>query len=108
MADQADFVNLGTVQIVNGSQGFSFSNLVEGTVIPTENGGDPFALDFHSWDLDQGALSTTGKGKSSINDAIFSNTTLLLQNIFLSGLSLYQKHLLDGLRRRMVVLFVHR
>jgi len=56
MADQADFVNLGTVQMANGTALFSGDNLVEGTVIPVENGGDFFALDFHSWDLDQGKL----------------------------------------------------
>ena len=56
MADQADFVNLGTIQMSNGTALFSGDNLVEGTVIPKENGGDYFALQFHSWDLDQGAL----------------------------------------------------
>lgn len=60
MADQADFVNLGTVQMANGSELFSGDILVEGTVIPRENGGDFFALDFHSWDLDQGALDFSG------------------------------------------------
>lgn len=60
MADQADFVNLGTVQMQNGSELFSGDILVEGTVIPSENGGDLFALDFHSWDLDQGALDFSG------------------------------------------------
>ena len=60
MADQADFVNLGTVQMANGSELFSGDILVEGTVIPRENGGDFFALEFHSWDLDQGALDFTG------------------------------------------------
>eukprot|EP00604_Paraphysomonas_vestita_P003774 CAMPEP_0174823180 /NCGR_PEP_ID=MMETSP1107-20130205/22153_1 /TAXON_ID=36770 /ORGANISM="Paraphysomonas vestita, Strain GFlagA" /LENGTH=163 /DNA_ID=CAMNT_0016044737 /DNA_START=1132 /DNA_END=1623 /DNA_ORIENTATION=- len=56
MADQADFVNLGTVQMTNGSALFNGNNLVEGTIIPVENGGDPFALQYHSWDLDQGGL----------------------------------------------------
>jgi hypothetical protein len=60
MADQADFVNLGTVQMSNGSELFSGNTLVEGTVIPRENGGDLFALEFHSWDLDQGALDFSG------------------------------------------------
>ncbi len=61
MADQADFVNLGTIQMTNGSTLFSGDVLVQGTVIPLENGGDFFALEFHSWDLDQGALDFTGK-----------------------------------------------
>jgi hypothetical protein len=62
MADQADFVNLGTVETIasNGTMVFEGNNLVEGTAIPVENGGDPFALQFHSWDLDQGGLSFTG------------------------------------------------
>lgn len=61
MADQADFVNLGTIQMSNGTELFNADNLVEGTVIPKENGGDYFALQFHSWDLDQGALDPSGK-----------------------------------------------
>merc|ERR1712072_685895 len=28
----------------------------EGTVIPTENGGDRYALLFHTWDVDEGQL----------------------------------------------------
>lgn len=65
MADQADFVNLGYVETGNGTMTFDGNNLVEGTVIPVENGGDPFALQYHSWDLDQGSLSFTGKAFSS-------------------------------------------
>jgi hypothetical protein len=66
MADQADFVNLGTVETSNGTMVFDGNNLVEGTAIPVENGGDPFALQFHSWDLDQGGLSFTGAPLSSL------------------------------------------
>ena len=60
MADQADFVNLGTVQMTNGSALFDANNLVEGTIFPVENGGDPLALQYHSWDLDQGGLNYEG------------------------------------------------
>ena len=35
---------------------FSAENMFEGTIIPTENGGDRYALNFHSWDMDEGQL----------------------------------------------------
>ena len=57
MADNADFMNLGTVQMTNGSLYFDANNLYQGTIIPTESGGDVFALNFHSYDLDSGWLS---------------------------------------------------
>lgn len=57
MADNADFMNLGTVQMARGNLFFDANNLYQGTVLPTENGGDVFALDFHSYDLDSGWLS---------------------------------------------------
>ena len=61
MGDFGDFVNLGSVQMSLGSLYFEANDLVEGTAIPVENGGDLFALNFHSWDLDQGALDYTGE-----------------------------------------------
>jgi hypothetical protein len=57
MADNADFMNLGTVQMANGNLYFDADNLYQGTVLPTENGGDVFAKEFHSYDLDSGWLS---------------------------------------------------
>jgi hypothetical protein len=60
-ADQGDFVNLGTVQMANGTTYFDSNMRSEGTIIPKESGGDVFALDFHSWDLDQGSLDFQGK-----------------------------------------------
>jgi len=57
MADNADFMNLGTVQMARGNLFFDANNLYQGTVLPTENGGDVFALEFHSYDLDSGWLS---------------------------------------------------
>lgn len=59
-ADQGDFVNLGTVQMSNGTTYFNSNMRAEGTIVPKESGGDAFALDFHSWDLDQGSLDFQG------------------------------------------------
>lgn len=57
MADNADFMNLGTVKMRGGQMYFDASDLYEGSVVPTESGGDMFALDFHSYDIDSGKLS---------------------------------------------------
>ncbi len=57
MADNADFMNQGTVQMAKGNLYFTANNLYQGTVLPTESGGDVFALNFHSYDLDSGWLS---------------------------------------------------
>lgn len=57
MADNADFMNLGTVKMEGGQMYFDASDLYEGSVVPTESGGDVFALDFHSYDIDSGKLS---------------------------------------------------
>lgn len=57
MADNADFMNLGTVKMKGGQLYFDASDVYEGTVVPKESGGDVFALDFHSYDIDSGKLS---------------------------------------------------
>jgi hypothetical protein len=57
MADNANFVNFGSLQMANGSSLFAANDVYQGTVVPTENGGDLFALNYHSYDLDQGGLS---------------------------------------------------
>jgi hypothetical protein len=36
---------------------FSANNMFRGTIIPVENGGDSFALSFHSYDMDEGRLT---------------------------------------------------
>lgn len=57
MADNADFMNLGTVKMRGGQLYFEASDVYEGTVTPIESGGDVFAKTFHSYDIDSGALS---------------------------------------------------
>jgi hypothetical protein len=57
-ADQGDFLNLGTLEMKN-YESFNGESLFEGTIIPTENGGDRYALNFHSWDMDEGQLDFT-------------------------------------------------
>jgi hypothetical protein len=57
MADNADFMNLGVVKMRGGAQFFDASDLYEGSVTPTESGGDVFAKQFHSYDIDSGKLS---------------------------------------------------
>lgn len=59
MDDNADFLNLGYLQMMHGASGFTAGNLYKGSVIPVENGGDMFASNFNSWDMDQSKLSTT-------------------------------------------------
>lgn len=54
-ADQGDFLNLGTLQMQNYTT-FAGENFFEGTIIPTENGGDRYALNFHTYDMDEGQL----------------------------------------------------
>jgi hypothetical protein len=56
MADGADFVNRGKVQMGGDGQQFLGSNFIKGTILPVENGGDVFAMDFHSYDMDMGGL----------------------------------------------------
>lgn len=57
MADGGDFLNLGNVQMANGTVAFIASDLYQGAVTPIESGGDVFAKSFHSYDLDQGYLN---------------------------------------------------
>jgi len=57
MGDGGDFLNLGTMQMMHGSGSFVSNDYYQGTVIPIESGGDVFAKDFHSYDLDQGYLN---------------------------------------------------
>lgn len=57
MSDGANFVNEGTVQMSAGAAMFQADALIEGTIVPVQNGGDPFALDFHGWDEDYGGLN---------------------------------------------------
>jgi hypothetical protein len=57
-SDNGDFQNFGTVQMMNGVHDFSGNAFYKGTALPVENGGDVFALEFHSWDTDLGALNT--------------------------------------------------
>ena len=50
---------MGYLQMSDGST-FDSSNLFEGRIVTLENGGDPFALQFHSYDLDEGHLNYLG------------------------------------------------
>ena len=53
-SDQGDFLNFGEIQMRYSE---SFANMLyEGTELPKKNGGDVFALNYHSYDMDQGAL----------------------------------------------------
>jgi hypothetical protein len=54
--DNGAFLNLGTIQMANGVQDFNSSFLYEGAVVPIEDGGDPYAKTFHTWDTDEGNL----------------------------------------------------
>ena len=55
-SDSGDFLNLGTVQMKEGVGAFASNALYQGTELPVENGGDVFALNYHSWDMDNGGL----------------------------------------------------
>ena len=55
-ADQGDFLNFGTLQTISSDPTFKLGVFYEGTVIPTENGGDRYAMNFHTWDVDEGQL----------------------------------------------------
>lgn len=55
--DQGDFLNYGEIQMRYGNLGASL--MYEGVELPKTNGGDVFALDYHTYDMDNGALSYT-------------------------------------------------
>lgn len=55
-SDNGDFQNFGTVQMRGNA--FAANALYKGAALPVENGGDVFALQYHSWDTDLGALNT--------------------------------------------------
>lgn len=57
MADGGDFLNLGAMQKKSAKGDLIASDFYQGSVTPVENGGDIFALSFHSYDLDQGYLN---------------------------------------------------
>ena len=69
MENNADFLNNGKIIMANGST-FDASNYYLGTVVPQNNGGDLFALDYHSYDLDEGNLNSLGE---KINFTTFSD-----------------------------------
>jgi hypothetical protein len=58
-SDSGDFLNLGTVQMKDGVRSFASSAMYQGTELPIESGGDVFALNYHSWDMDNGGLDYT-------------------------------------------------
>jgi len=57
--DSGDFLNQGTVQMMEGVDGFASNALYQGTELPVDSGGDVFALEYHSWDMDNGGLDYT-------------------------------------------------
>jgi hypothetical protein len=56
IANNGDFVNYGTLQMMNGVALFDASVYYLGTALPVANGGDPLAKEFHTFDQDPGAL----------------------------------------------------
>lgn len=56
-SNYGDFVNYGTLQMKNGEESFSANAFYLGTALPVENGGDPFAKEFHTYDQDPGRLN---------------------------------------------------
>jgi len=55
--NNGDFLNFGTIQMPVGATSFSSSAMYRGTELPLQDGGDVFALEYHSYDMDNGALS---------------------------------------------------
>lgn len=60
MENNADFLNNGKMIIADGLT-FNAGNYYQGTILPQANGGDLFALNYHSYDLDFGNLNSNGK-----------------------------------------------
>jgi hypothetical protein len=58
-SDNGDFQNFGTIQMRDGVSDFFSSVMYKGSELPVDNGGDYFALEYHSWDTDNGALDYT-------------------------------------------------
>ncbi len=56
-SDNGDFQNLGTIQqMFKEGSVFDSSIMYKGSELPVENGGDSFAFEYHSWDMDTGKL----------------------------------------------------
>lgn len=56
VSDQGDFLNQGSIQMTRGVDAFTSNMMIQGTELPIDNGGDVFALEYHSWDMDAAAL----------------------------------------------------
>jgi hypothetical protein len=56
--NNGNFKNFGTIQVKGNVNAGAFSGnmMYIGADVPLENGGDPFALSYHSWDMDEGSL----------------------------------------------------
>lgn len=55
--NNGDFVNYGSIQMALGQAKFDANVVYRGTALPLDNGGDPFAKNFHTYDLDPGGLN---------------------------------------------------
>jgi len=60
MENDADFLNNGKIIMANGTT-FDANDMYLGTILPKENGGDLFALNYHSYDPDEGNLNYQGR-----------------------------------------------
>ena len=58
MENTADLINEGKF-IQGDGLSFDANNFYVGIILPKENGGDYFAMSYHSYDLDQGSLDST-------------------------------------------------
>jgi hypothetical protein len=59
LENNADFLNLGEIQIKDGinPDEFRAGTLMRGVILPLENGGDAYAQNYHSYDVDQVRIS---------------------------------------------------